>query len=280
MGSKKSFVVYTAWKSLSKKSFVVYTAWKSFFELLDDPVLVKELLFAVFSLAEGEEVVITNNKVRTAFNAIEPTMKEDLEAYKAKCEKNRAAAQSRWSNPDGMRSHADAVQRDGDNDYDYVNDNDYDNESDNDIDMTVMSGQDVPTVADVIEASKNRRVDMSEEEAKAFLEHYYGDLKGEIKGEPIRNWRKLLKSWDNHTLVEPETVMGSGYEGYQNVYCRLPVEVQRAVDKDQEQFEAACITARSGECFVTTLTGVDSVCVMRNAALKQGTMHLSMSVLF
>ena len=115
----------------SKKSFVVYTAWKSFFELLDDPALVKELLFAVFSLAEGEEVVITNNKVRTAFNAIEPTMKEDLEAYKAKCEKNRAAAQSRWSNPDGMRSHADAVQRDVDNDYDYVNDNDYDNESDN-----------------------------------------------------------------------------------------------------------------------------------------------------
>ena len=81
----------------SKKSFVVYTAWKSFFELLDDPALVKELLFAVFSLAEGEEVVITNNKVRTAFNAIEPTMKEDLEAYKAKCEKNRAAAQSRWN---------------------------------------------------------------------------------------------------------------------------------------------------------------------------------------
>lgn len=97
----------------SKKSFVVYTAWKSFFELLDDPVLVKELLFAVFSLAEGEEVVITNNKVRTAFNAIEPTMKEDLEAYKAKCEKNRAAAQSRWSNTDVMRSHADAMQRDG-----------------------------------------------------------------------------------------------------------------------------------------------------------------------
>ena len=40
------------------------------------------------------------------------------------------------------------MQRDGDNDYD--------NESDNDIDMSVMSGQDVPSVADVIEASKNR----------------------------------------------------------------------------------------------------------------------------
>ena len=221
----------------SKKSFVVYTAWRSLFELLEDPELVKELLLAMFDLAVGNEVVITNNKVRTAFNAIEPTMKEDLEAYKAKCEKNRAAAQSRWSNPDGKRSHADAVQRDGDNDYDYVNDNDYDNESDNDIDMSVMSGQDVPTVADVKEASKNRRVDMSEEEAKAFLEHYYGDLKGEINGEPIRNLRKLLKSWDNHTLVEPETVMGTGYEGYQNVYCRLPVEVQKAVDKDQEQFD-------------------------------------------
>ena len=222
-----------------KESFVVYTAWRSFFELLDEPELVKELLLAIFDLAEGKDVAISNNKVRTALNAIEPTMKKDLEAYKAKCEKNKAAAQSRWNNADGMRSHANAMQRDGDNDYDYVNDNgnDYDNESDNDIDMSVMSGQDVPSVADVIEASKNCRVDMSEEEAKAFLEHYYRDLKGVINGEPIRNWRKLLKSWDNHTLVEPETVMGTGYEGYQNVYCRLPVEVQRAVDKDQEQFD-------------------------------------------
>jgi len=222
----------------NKKSFVVYATWRSYFELLEDPELIRDLLYAIFDLAEGKEVVVTNNKVRTAFNAIEPIMREDLEAYEAKCEKNKLAAQKRWGNPSDMRSHTDAVQTDGDNDYDYVNDNgnDYDNESDNDIDMSVMSGQDVPSVADVIEASKNRRVDMSEEEAKAFLEHYYRDLKGEINGEPIRNWRKLLKSWDNHTLVEPETVMGTGYEGYQNVYCRLPVEVQRAVDKDQEQF--------------------------------------------
>ena len=221
----------------SKKSFVIYTAWKSFFELLDEPALVKELLFAVFSLAEGEEVVITNNKVRTAFNAIEPTMKEDLEAYKAKCEKNRAAAQSRWSNTDVMRSHADAMQRDGDNDYVNDNGNDYDNESDNDIDMSVMSGTDAPSVAEVIEASLTRGFEMSEKDAEEFIFHYFMDLKGTINDEPIRNWRNLLKSWDEHKLVEPSSVFGEGYEGYENVYCKLPYEVQEAVNKDQEKFE-------------------------------------------
>ena len=220
-----------------KESFVVYTAWRSFFELLDEPELVKELLLAVFDLAEGKEVVVTNNKVRTAFNAIEPTMKKDLEAYKAKCEKNKAAAQSRWNNPNDMRSHADAMQRDGDNDYVYENDNDndYDNESDND--MSVMSGQDIPSVAEVIEASHNRKVDMSREEAKAFLNHYYRDLKGQINGEPIRNWRNLLKSWEEHSLVEPSSVFGEGYDGYAKVYCKLPFEIQEAVNRDQEQFE-------------------------------------------
>ncbi len=220
-----------------KESFVVYTAWRSFFELLEDPELIKELLYAVFDLAEGKEVVLTNSKVRTAFNAIEPTMKKDLEAYKAKCEKNKAAAQSRWNNPSDMRSHADAMQRDGDNDYDYDcdNDNDYDNESDND--MSVMSGQDIPSIAEVIEASHNRKVEMSKEEAKAFLNHYYRDLKGQINGEPIRNWRNLLKSWDEHSLVEPSSVFGEGYEGYEKVYCKLPFEIQEAVNRDQEQFE-------------------------------------------
>lgn len=222
-----------------KESFVVYTAWRSFFELLDEPELVKELLLAIFDLAEGKDVAISNNKVRTALNAIEPTMKKDLEAYKAKCEKNKAAAQSRWNNADGMRSHANAMQRDGDNDYDYVNDNgnDYDNESDNDIDMSVMSGTDAPTVAEVMEASHNRGIEMTEKDAEEFIFHYFMDLKGTINGEPIRNWRNLLKSWDEHKLVEPASVFGEGYEGYENVYCNLPYEIQEAVNKDQEKFE-------------------------------------------
>ena len=220
-----------------KESFVVYTAWRSFFELLDEPELVKELLLAVFDLAEGKEVVVTNNKVRTAFNAIEPTMKKDLEAYKAKCEKNKAAANRRWNNPNDMRSHTDAMQRDGDNDYVYDNDNDndYDNESDND--MSVMSGTDAPSVAEVIEASHNRGIEMTEKDAEEFIFHYFMDLKGTVNGEPIRNWRNLLKSWDEHKLVEPASVFGEGYEGYENVYCKLPYEVQEAVNKDQEKFE-------------------------------------------
>ena len=218
----------------SKNSFVIYTSWRSFFELLEEPELIKELLYTMFDIAEGKETAVTNNRVKSALKAIEPKMREDLEAYEARCEKNRKAAQKRWGNPSDIHSHADAMQTDGDTDTD--SDTDTESDNDTDIDMSVMSGQEVPTVAEVVEASQNRKVPISEEEAKAFLDHYYRDLNGQINGEPIRNWRKLLKSWDNHTLVEPETVMGSGYEGYQNVYCRLPVEVQRAVDKDQEQF--------------------------------------------
>ena len=136
----------------SKKSFVMYTTWRSFFELVEEPELIKELLFAVFDLAEGKEVVIKNNKVRTAFNAIEPVMKEDIEAYEAKCEKNRIAAQKRWENPNVMRSHTNALQMDGDNDYD--NDNDNENDSDNDDDISsVMASQKIPSLNEVIEAS-------------------------------------------------------------------------------------------------------------------------------
>ena len=218
----------------SKNSFLIYTSWRSFFELLEEPELIKELLYTMFDIAEGKETAVTNNRVKSALKAIQPKMREDLEAYEARCEKNRKAAQKRWGNPSDMHSHADAMQLDGDTDND--TDSDTDTESDNDINMSVMSGPNVPSIADVIEASHDREVKMSEEDAKEFLNYYYRDLKGQIDGKPIRNWRKLLKSWDNHTLVSPETVMGSGYDGYQNVYCRLPLEVQKAVEKDQEQF--------------------------------------------
>ena len=222
---------------MKKKSFVIYSAWRSYFELLEDPVLIRELLYAVFDLAEGKEVVVTNNKVRTALNAIEPTMKEDLEAYEARCEKNKLAAQKRWNNPSDMRSHTDAMQPDGDNDYVYDNDYDSDNETgnDSDIDMTVLPSQDIPSVNDVIEASRIRGVDMSEKEAEAFITYYFYDLKGLLNGEPIRNWRNLLKSWNDHTLIDPETVMGTGHDGY-IVYCGLPIDIQKRIDEEQEKF--------------------------------------------
>ncbi len=221
----------------NKKSFVVYATWRSYFELLEDPELIRDLLYAIFDLAEGKEVIVTNNKVRTAFNAIEPIMREDLEAYEAKCEKNKLAAQKRWGNPSDMRSHTDAVQTDGDNDNANDNDNDNDNVNENDIDMSVLSGTGAPSVAEVMEASHNHGIEMSEKDAEEFIIYYFMDLKGIINGEPIRNWRKLLKSWDEHKLVEPSSVFGEGYEGYKKVYCKLPFEIQEAVNEDQEKFE-------------------------------------------
>ena len=224
-----------------KKSFVLYTTWRSFFELLEEPGLIKELLFAIFDLAEGRDVVITNNKVRTAFNAIESIMKDDLDAYEAKCEKNRAAAQKRWNNPDGMRSHKDAMQTDGDNDNDNVNENDNDNETDNDIDMSVMSGSDAPSVAEVVEVASNHGIEMSETDAKEFITYYFLERKGELNGEPIRDWRKLLKSWDDHTLVVTDAILGPDHEGYE-AFLKLPFDLQERIVDEQTRFGGRNIT--------------------------------------
>lgn len=226
-----------------KKSFVLYTTWRSFFELLEEPELIKELLYAVFDLAEGKEAVITNNKVRTAFNAIEPIMREDLEAYEAKREKNRAAAQKRWNNPDDMRSHTDAMQTDGDNvnANANVNGNANGNVNDIDIDMSVLSGSDAPSVAEVIEVASNHDIELTEAEAKEFITYYFLDRKGELNGEPIRDWRKLLKSWNDHTLVVTDSILGPDHEGYE-AFLKLPDDLQERIVDEQTRFGGRNIT--------------------------------------
>ena len=224
-----------------KKSFVLYTTWRSFFELLEEPELIKELLYAVFDLAEGKEVVITNNKVRTAFNAIEPIMREDLEAYEAKREKNRAAAQTRWNDPSAMRSHADAMQMDGDNVNANVNGTVNDNGNDNVNDMPVLSGSDAPSVAEVLEAASNHDIELSEADAKEFITYYFLDRKGELNGEPIRDWRKLLKSWNDHTLVVTDAILGPDHEGYE-AFLKLPFDLQERIVDEQTRFGGRNIT--------------------------------------
>ena len=225
----------------NKKSFVVYATWRSYFELLEDPELIRDLLYAIFDLAEGKDVVVTNNKVRTAFNAIEPIMREDLEAYEAKCEKNKLAAQKRWGNSSDMRSHTDAKQTDGDNDNANDNDNDNDNVNENDIDMSVLSGTAAPSVDDVIEASHNRGIEMPKKDAEEFIAFYFVDLKGLINGEPIRNWRNLLKSWDNNKLVETDSILGADYAGYEE-FKKLPPYLQNQIVNEQTKFGGRKVT--------------------------------------
>ena len=219
-----------------KKSFVIYTSWRSYFELMDDPELIKELLYNMFDIAEGKETAVTNNRVKSALKAIEPKMREDFEAYEARCEKNRKAAQKRWAEQSDMQTHANAMQMDGDIDTDTDIDIDTDTETDIDADISAMPCQDAPSVADVLEACKYRNIDMSEEDAQAFIDYFYRDRKGLIDGEPIRNWRNLLKTWDDHTIVPLESVMESSLEAYDKVYCNLSDDVQESVDRDQEMF--------------------------------------------
>ncbi len=236
-----------------KNSFVLYKSWRSYFELLEEPELITELVYAIFDLADGKEATVTNNRVRSALKAIEPKMKEDLERFKAKCDKNREAAQKRWKDADGMRSHTDAMQMDGDTESDSVSDSDTDSDTDDDtdIDILAMPCQEVPSVADVIEAAHYRDIDMTAEDAQEFLDYFYRDRKGLIDGEPIRNWRNLLKTWDNHKLVETGSVMEQSCEGYE-VYKKLPTDVKEDINHDQEMFEGKLTKATAKK--VTAIT--------------------------
>lgn len=220
----------------SKKSFVIYTSWRSYFELMDDPEQIKELLFTMFDIAEGNDIAVSDNRVKTALKAIEPKMREDLKAYEVRCEKNRKAAKKRWADQSDMQTHTNAMQMDGDTDNDSDIDTDTDNDNETDIDISAMPCQDAPSVADVLEACKYRNIDMSEEDAQAFIDYFYRDRKGLIDGEPIRNWRNLLKTWDDHTIVPLESVMESSVDAYDNVYCNLSEDVQESINKDQERF--------------------------------------------
>ncbi|MBO4456913.1 MAG: hypothetical protein J5802_04270 [Butyrivibrio sp.] len=224
---------------VSKNSFVIYTSWRSFFELLEEPELIKELLYTMFDIAEGKETAVTNNRVKSALKAIEPKMKEDLEAYEVRCEKNRKAAQKRWNNPSDMQSHAEAIQADGDTDTD--SDTDSDTESDSDMNMSVMSDNNAPSVTEVLEAASHHGIEVSEADAKEFITYYYVDRKGELNGKPIRDWRKLLKSWGKHTLISTDSVLGADFEGYE-AYLRLPVEIQKRIDEEQHKFGHRRIT--------------------------------------
>ena len=227
----------------NKNSFVIYTSWRSFFELLEEPKLIKELLYTMFDIAEGKEPAATNNRVKSALKAIEPKMKEDLEAYEVRCEKNRIAAQKRWNNPSDMHSHADAMQQDGDtdSDTDTDTDSDTDTDTDSDTDLSVISGSNTPSVPEVLKAASNHGIELSEADAKEFITYYYVDRKGALNGEPIRDWRKLLKSWGKHTLISTDSVLGADFEGYK-AYLKLPAEIQKRIDEEQHKFGHRRIT--------------------------------------
>ena len=69
----------------NKKSFVVYTAWKSFFELLDDPALVKELLihlgYAPVQIAErlGHESAVITQRYAHLYPSVQKDMANRLD---------------------------------------------------------------------------------------------------------------------------------------------------------------------------------------------------------
>lgn len=227
----------------TKKTFVMYPSWRSYFELLDDAEQCREHLYVIFDTAEGKEPTITNSKVKTAYGAIKDIMQDHIAAYEAKCEKNRRSAEKRWNNANGMHMHTNAMRSHGDNDnaYDNDSDNDNKNEDDNDDEYdTDLSRQEDTTVIDVfqvMQAAKDQGIELPMNEASAFIDYYFIQNHGLINGEPIRNWKNLLKGWNDHILVNPTDVYGDGCYVYNNIYCVLPKAIQTAIDSDQERFE-------------------------------------------
>ena len=224
-------------RTKKKTSFVVYTTWRSYFELLEDPVLMKELLYAMFDLAEGKEVNMENYKVRTAYEAISGVMEKDIAIYQEKCEKSRLAAEKRWGkkNANAMRTHLNAIRTDGDNDnvneYDNENDSEYDN--DDDIDTVIAKprqGTTLINVQDVIQEARKQGFELPIEEAENFINYYFVERKGMINDHPIRNWKNLIKGWYRHIYVNPRDVLGEG----STLFNSLPEDLQNKIFREQE----------------------------------------------
>ena len=58
-----------------------------------------------------------------------------------------------------------------------------------------------------------------------------------IKGQPIRNWKNLIKGWYSHSLVDPKDQFGDVLTFYDEVFNLLPKNVQDAIAKDQELYD-------------------------------------------
>jgi len=219
----------------NQKSFVIYSSWKSYFDLLDTPEQVRELIYAMFDLAEGNEVIITDNKVKTAFKVIEETMLDNMASYQAKCEKNRRSAEKRWNDANGMQSHANAMRSHSDNDYANANDNKNDNEKDddNDYDLPGLGNTNIISVFEVMQTAEEQGVELPMNEASAFIDYYFVQNHGQINGEPIRNWKNLIRGWYNHMFVDPRDVLGSG----DIIFKSLPEELQKRVVEEQIKTE-------------------------------------------
>ena len=228
----------------NKKSFVVYSSWRSYFDLLDKSDQVKELLTAMFDLADGNEPNVTDDKVKIAYEAISQVMRKDIALYNAKCEKNKKAAEVRWENAgdmqthaDGMQTHANALHSHSDNEYAYDNDNDNDFDNEFEIVKASQGNTDTPSVSEVIKEAKKIGIDLPESEAEAFINYYYINGEGMIKGQPIRNWKNLIKGWYSHSLVDPKDQFGDGLTFYDEVFNLLPKNIQDAIAKDQELYD-------------------------------------------
>ena len=247
-------------KDQKKKSFVLFADFMTAVSVLTDEQAGR-LFKMIFAYVNGKDFSKADDPAIAAmFEMFRTQIDREAEKWAEKCRRNKEYSHMRKCyaktvsadvgrhppiSDDNIRqpSTSDVIlnENDSDNDSDNVNANvnvnGNANGNVNDIDMSVLSGTGAPSVAEVIEASHNHGIEMSEKDAEEFIIYYFMELKGIINGEPIRNWRKLLKSWDEHKLVEPSSVFGEGYEGYEKVYCKLPFEIQEAVNEDQEKFE-------------------------------------------
>lgn len=119
-----------------KKTFVMYKSWRDLFQNLPKE-MAGELIQAVFSYQDGEEINIDNPALSAIFGMISNKMDEDGEKYQKKVEANRENGKKggrpkNHNNPVGFsETQPNPKKPDTDND----TDNDIDNDSVIDIDI-------------------------------------------------------------------------------------------------------------------------------------------------
>lgn len=177
-----------------RNSFVLYTSQMKILQKLDMRQR-GELLTALMNYVSGGEAPALDEKTDVAFSAIQIQIDMDKAKYERTIEKRaaagRASAAARKARKEGERStHVDFVEHNVDVDVDV--DEDVDVDVDDDVPTANTAGAPIPTVEEVKAYADS--IGYTSLDAQSFCD-YYSARGWKINGEPIRDWKALVRRW-------------------------------------------------------------------------------------
>lgn len=173
-----------------KHSFVLYTSQMKILQKLDMRQR-GELLTALMNYVSGEEPPALDEKTDVAFSAIQIQIDMDKAKYEQTIEKRtaagRASAAARKARKEAEKStYVDFVEHNVDVDVDE------DVDVDVDVDVPTANPAGAPTVEEVKAYADS--IGYTSLDAQSFCD-YYSARGWKINGEPIRDWKALVRRW-------------------------------------------------------------------------------------